>query len=62
MLVLKQILEGKLKLNDRFETSVQGIYAIGDVIAGPMLAHKAWEEEEVAVIEKFMWKKSTHKL
>ena len=34
-----------------FETNVPGIYAIGDVIAGPMLAHKA-EEEAVAVVEQ----------
>ena len=33
-----------------FQTNVDGIYAIGDVIAGPMLAHKA-EEEGVAVAE-----------
>lgn len=35
---------------DRFRTNVDGIYAIGDVIAGPMLAHKA-EDEGVAVAE-----------
>ncbi len=34
----------KIKVNERLETSVQGIYAIGDVIDGPMLAHKAGEE------------------
>src|SRR5881296_2848608 len=33
-----------------FETNVDGIYAIGDVIAGPMLAHKA-EEEGIACVE-----------
>jgi dihydrolipoamide dehydrogenase len=41
---------GRVKTNDHFETSVSGIYAIGDVIAGPMLAHKA-EDEGVAVAE-----------
>ena len=42
---------GKRVLVDaRYQTSVPGIYAIGDVIAGPMLAHKA-EEEGVAVAE-----------
>jgi len=41
---------GRLPVNDRFETSVKGVYAIGDVIIGPMLAHKA-EEEGVAVAE-----------
>ncbi len=41
---------GFIKVDDRFETSVKGIFAIGDVIPGPMLAHKA-EEEGVAVAE-----------
>ncbi len=41
---------GRVKTDDHFRTSVAGIYAIGDVIAGPMLAHKA-EDEGVAVAE-----------
>ena len=41
---------GRIEVDDRFKTSVDGIYAIGDVIPGPMLAHKA-EEEGVAVAE-----------
>lgn len=41
---------GRIPVNSHFETSVPGIYAIGDVIAGPMLAHKA-EEEGVAAAE-----------
>ena len=41
---------GRVIVDDHFQTSVEGIYAIGDVIAGPMLAHKA-EEEGVAVAE-----------
>lgn len=41
---------GRIEVNNHFETSVKGIYAIGDVIAGPMLAHKA-EEEGVAAAE-----------
>ncbi len=41
---------GQIKTNEHWETSVPGIYAIGDVITGPMLAHKA-EEEGVAVAE-----------
>ncbi len=41
---------GRIVTNERFETSVKGVYAIGDVIAGPMLAHKA-EEEGVALAE-----------
>lgn len=42
--------KGRIAVNDHFETSVAGVYAIGDVIAGPMLAHKA-EDEGVAVAE-----------
>jgi dihydrolipoyl dehydrogenase len=41
---------GRVIVDEHFHTSVDGIYAIGDVIAGPMLAHKA-EEEGVAVAE-----------
>jgi dihydrolipoamide dehydrogenase len=41
---------GRIKASERFETSVPGVFAIGDVIAGPMLAHKA-EEEGVAAVE-----------
>ena len=42
--------KGRVKTDAHFRTNVPGIYAIGDVIAGPMLAHKA-EEEGVAVAE-----------
>ena len=41
---------GRIQVNDHLETSVPGIYAIGDVIKGNMLAHKA-EEEGVLVAE-----------
>ncbi len=41
---------GRVPVNDNWQTSVPSIYAIGDVIDGPMLAHKA-EEEGVAVAE-----------
>ena len=41
---------GKIMVNNKFETSTKNIYAIGDVISGPMLAHKA-EEEGIAVAE-----------
>src|SRR2546428_13508008 len=34
----------RIKVDKNFRTDVEGIYAIGDVIAGPMLAHKAQEE------------------
>ena len=42
--------KNKIKVNKNFQTNVQNIYAIGDVIEGPMLAHKA-EEEGIAVAE-----------
>ena len=41
---------GRVQIDQHFATSVKGIYAIGDVVAGPMLAHKA-EDEGVAVSE-----------
>jgi len=41
---------GQIKTNNKWQTSVEGIYAIGDAIAGPMLAHKA-EDEGMAVAE-----------
>ncbi|HUI25101.1 MAG TPA: dihydrolipoyl dehydrogenase [Candidatus Kryptonia bacterium] len=41
---------GRIIVDEHFATSVPGVYAIGDVIAGPMLAHKA-EEEGVAAVE-----------
>ncbi len=42
---------GRVRTDAHWATSVPGIYAIGDVIAGPMLAHKA-EEEGVALAER----------
>jgi dihydrolipoamide dehydrogenase len=42
--------KGRVMVDERFATNVPGVYAIGDVIAGPMLAHKA-EDEGVAVAE-----------
>lgn len=42
--------QGFIEVNDRYETSVSGVFAIGDVIPGPMLAHKA-EEEGIAAVE-----------
>jgi dihydrolipoamide dehydrogenase len=41
---------GRVKVDGHYQTNVPGIYAIGDVIAGPMLAHKA-EDEGIAVAE-----------
>jgi len=43
--------KGHIRVDERFETSVPGLHAIGDVIAGPMLAHKA-EEEGIACVER----------
>src|SRR5204862_1009145 len=40
----------RIKVDKHFKTNVEGIYAIGDVIAGPMLAHKA-EDEGIACVE-----------
>ncbi len=40
---------GRIKVDAKFQTNVPGIYAIGDVIPGPMLAHKGEEEGVVAV-------------
>ena len=42
--------KGMVKVNKSFETNIKNIYAVGDVIDGPMLAHKA-EEEGIAVAE-----------
>eukprot|EP00834_Sanchytrium_tribonematis_P007368 NODE_656_length_4979_cov_1.014754.p1 type:complete len:473 gc:universal NODE_656_length_4979_cov_1.014754:3725-2307(-) len=42
--------KGKIEVNEHFQTNSKNIYAIGDVIKGPMLAHKA-EEEGIAVAE-----------
>ena len=43
--------KGRIPVDAHYKTSAEGIYAIGDVIPGPMLAHKA-EEEAVACIER----------
>src|SRR5437867_2031497 len=42
--------KGTIPVNDHFATSADGVYAIGDAIAGPMLAHKA-QEEGIACVE-----------
>jgi dihydrolipoamide dehydrogenase len=42
--------KGRIQVNDHFATPVDGVFAIGDVIRGPMLAHKA-EDEGVACAE-----------
>src|SRR6267378_487283 len=45
----------RIKVDEHFKTKVDGIYAIGDVIAGPMLAHKA-EDEGIACVERIAGK------
>ncbi len=40
----------RVKIDDHFRTNVDGVYAIGDIVRGPMLAHKG-EEEGIAVAE-----------
>ncbi len=47
---VKKDTKGRIEVNEKLQTSVKNIYAIGDVIKGPMLAHKA-EEEGIAVAE-----------
>jgi len=42
--------KGRIQVNEKLQTTLKNIYAIGDVIKGPMLAHKA-EEEGIAVAE-----------
>jgi dihydrolipoamide dehydrogenase len=42
---------GRIAVDHDYQTSVAGVYAIGDVIPGPMLAHKA-EEEGIAAVER----------
>ena len=47
---IKKDNKGRIEVNNKLQTSIKNIYAIGDVIKGPMLAHKA-EEEGIAVAE-----------
>ena len=47
---IKVSARGQVEVDDHFATNVAGVYAIGDVVRGAMLAHKA-EEEGIAVIE-----------
>ncbi|MEC8329576.1 MAG: dihydrolipoyl dehydrogenase [Verrucomicrobiota bacterium] len=50
VLGIKTDANGRIAVDEHFKTNAPGIYAIGDVIKGPMLAHKA-EEEGVACVE-----------
>ncbi len=47
---VKKDSKGRIEVNEKLQTTINNIYAIGDVIKGPMLAHKA-EEEGIAVAE-----------
>ena len=47
---IKRDSKGRIEVGDHYNTNVPGIYAIGDVIKGPMLAHKA-EDEGIAIAE-----------
>ncbi len=47
---IKKDSKGRIEVNNKLQTTIDNIYAIGDVIKGPMLAHKA-EEEGIAVAE-----------
>lgn len=48
---------GRIPVNADFQTNVSGIYAIGDLVAGPMLAHKA-EDDGIAFAERLTGKKT----
>ncbi|MGF1594221.1 MAG: dihydrolipoyl dehydrogenase [Kiloniellaceae bacterium] len=48
---------GVIQVDENFETSVKGIYAIGDCVPGPMLAHKA-EEDGIIAVERMSGQKS----
>jgi len=50
--------QGRVVVDDGFATNIPGIYAIGDAIRGPMLAHKA-EEEGIAVAERLAGQRPT---
>ena len=48
---------GRIVVDEEYRTSVEGVYAVGDLVAGPMLAHKA-SEEGVACVERMSGLKS----
>jgi dihydrolipoamide dehydrogenase len=48
---------GRIPVDESFQTNVPGIFAIGDVVAGPMLAHKA-EDDGIACVERMAGKKT----
>ncbi|MGK5087475.1 dihydrolipoyl dehydrogenase [Bdellovibrionota bacterium FG-2] len=48
---IKQDKLGRVEVDAHYQTAVNGVYAVGDLITGPMLAHKA-EEEGIAAVER----------
>ena len=48
---------GRVPIDANFQTNIAGIYAIGDLVAGPMLAHKA-EDDGIACVERLAGKKT----
>jgi dihydrolipoamide dehydrogenase len=48
---------GRVSVDENFQTNVAGVYAIGDLIEGPMLAHKA-EDDGIACVERLAGKKT----
>jgi len=50
---------GRIEVDDHFRTNVPSIYAIGDVVEGPMLAHKA-EDEGCLLVESFVHGNTPH--
>ena len=52
---LKLDAKGRVIVNNKYQTSISNIYAVGDVIDGPMLAHKA-EEEAISAVESMVGK------
>ena len=48
--------KGRIKVNEDFQTNVESVYALGDLISGPMLAHKA-SEEGVVCVERMVGEK-----
>ena len=55
--ISKDAKTGQVIVDEDYQTNVKGIYAIGDLIAGPMLAHKA-QEEGIAFAERLAGQKT----
>lgn len=56
---LKRQKNGLIEINDKFETSEKNVFAIGDIVPGPQLAHKA-EEEGIACVEMLAGKPTSY--